>query len=110
MAIIIKNIIPRKQIEAAQTSQYTANGVKTIIDKFTITNIGTSDITISVNLVPNGGSASNSNLVVKNRVIAPNQTYDFPQLISQVLEVGGFISTLSDSTNGVLSASGREIS
>ena len=98
MAIIIKNIIPRKQIEAAQTSQYT------------ITNIGTSDITISVNLVPNGGSASNSNLVVKNRVIAPNQTYDFPQLISQVLEVGGFISTLSDSTNGVLSASGREIS
>lgn len=41
MTVAVKNIIPRKQAENAQTAQYTALNCKTIIDKFTVTENGT---------------------------------------------------------------------
>jgi hypothetical protein len=83
---------------------------KTIIDKFTATNTSAGTETISVNLVSSGGSAGNSNLIVKTKAIAPNQTYTFPELVGQVLESGGFISTLpSAATSLTIMASGREI-
>ena len=111
MAVLVKNIIPPKQAEAAQTAQYTADGVKTIIDKFTATNTSASDITFSVNLVPNGGTPSNENTILKDRVIIPNEVYTCPELIGQVLESGGFISTIvSASSSLTITASGREIS
>ena len=110
MAVIVKNIIPRKQAEAVQTSQYTADNCKTIIDKFTATNTSASNVLFSVNLVAAAGSAGNSNLVLKTRAIAPNETYTCPELVGQVLEVGGFISTLAGTAAALtISASGREI-
>ena len=38
MAVTISNIIPAKTAENTQVTQYTSNGVQTIIDKFTATN------------------------------------------------------------------------
>lgn len=32
MTVTVKNIIARKQVEAVQTGQYTANNCKTVID------------------------------------------------------------------------------
>lgn len=110
MAVTVKNIIPRKQAEAVQTGQYTALNCKTIIDKFTVTNTSANNETISVNLIASGGSAGNSNLVIKTRSIAPNETYTCPELVGQTLEPGGFISTLASSALALtISASGREI-
>ena len=110
MAVTVKNIIPPKQAEVAQTAQYTADGVKAIIDKFTATNTSDSDITLSVNLVLEGETPSNENTILKDRVIVPNEVYTCPELIGQVLEVGGYISTIvSDSVSLTITASGREI-
>lgn len=110
MAVIVKNIIPRKQAEAAQTGQYTADNCKTIIDKFTVTNTSAANVLFSVNLVALAGVAGNDNLVLKTRAIAPGETYTCPELVGQVLEVGGFISTLAGAaTSLTISASGREI-
>lgn len=110
MAVTVKNIIPPKQAENAQTAQYTATNCKCIIDKFTVTNTNTSNVTISVNLVASGGSAGNSNLIVKTRSVVPGETYLCPELVGQVLEAGGFISTLaSAATSLTITASGREI-
>jgi len=110
MAVTILNIIPRKQAENAQTTQYTATNCKTIIDKFTVTNTSTSNVNFSVNLVASGGAASNSNLIIKTRAIAPSECYTCPELVGQTLEVSGFISTLaSAATSLTISASGREI-
>jgi len=110
MAVTVKNIIPPKQAENAQTSQYTATNCKCIIDKFTVTNTNSSNVTISVNLVASGGSAGNSNLIVKTRSVVPGETYLCPELVGQVLEAGGFISTLaSAATSLTITASGREI-
>lgn len=110
MTVTVKNIIPPKQAEAAQTTQYTAVGVKTIIDKFTITNTSLVNVAISVNLVVSGGTPGDSNLILKTRTVAPNETYLCPELVGQSLEPGGFISTLAGAaTSLTISASGREV-
>ena len=110
MTVTVKNIIPRKQAENSQTTQYTASNCKTIIDKFTVTNTSASNVTFSCNLVASAGSAGDSNLIVKSRTIVPSETYLCPELIGQTLEAGGFISTLAGAaTSLTISASGREI-
>lgn len=110
MTVTVKNIIPRKQAENAQTAQYTAENCKTIIDKFTVTNTSAANVNFSVNLVAAAGAADNGNLVLKTRAIAPNETYTCPELVGQVLEAGGFISTLAGAATALtISASGREI-
>lgn len=110
MGVLVKTLIPSKQAENAQTTQYTAVNCKTIIDKFTATNTSASNVTLSVNLVTSGGSAGVSNLVTDSRSIAPDETYTFPEIVGQVLESGAFISTIaSAATSLTIRASGREI-
>lgn len=110
MSVTVKVLVPAKQAEATQTTQYTATNCKTIIDKFTVTNTSAANVTISVNLVTNGGSAGASNLILDTRAIAPDETYTCPELVGQALEPGGFISTLaSAATSLTIRVSGREI-
>lgn len=110
MSVLVKTLIASKQAENVQTTQYTAINCKAIIDKFTATNTSGANVTFSVNLVTNGGAAGVTNLIVDSRAIAPDETYTFPELVGQVLESGGFISTIaSAATSLTIRASGREI-
>ena len=110
MAVTVVPIIPAKLAEDAQTTQYTAVNCTTIIDKFTGTNTSGANVTISVNIVPNGGTAGGTNLVVDTRTIAPNETYTFPELVGHVLPPSGFISTIAGTASAiVIRVSGREI-
>jgi hypothetical protein len=109
MAVTARALIGSKQAEAAQTTQYTANTATAIIDKFTATNTGTANQTLSVNLITSGGIEGMANLIVDARTIAPGETYTFPEIVGHVLNVGGFISTLASSTDITIRASGREI-
>ena len=111
MAVTISNIIPAKTAENSQTTQYTAVGVQTIIDKFTATNYSASAATISVNLVASAGSAGNDNLIVKTKTLQASETYTFPELVGHVLPKGGFISTIAGTATAInIRASGREVS
>ena len=111
MTVTAKNLVPAKTVEATQTTQYTANGVTTIIDKFTATNYSGSSATISVNLITATGTASNDNLIVKAKSLAASETYIFPELVGQILPSGGFISTIAGTASAInIRASGREIS
>jgi hypothetical protein len=110
MAVTVKNIIPPKQAESSQTSQYTAISCKCIIDKFTVTNTSASNATITVNLITPSGSAGASNRILASKVIVPNETYACPELIGQILESGGAISTLASAASALtIMASGREV-
>lgn len=111
MAVSVKVLIPAKTAENSQTSQYTAAGVTTIIDKFTATNYSASAATISVNLVTAAGSAGNDNLIVKTKTLQASETYTFPELVGQVLSPSGFISTIAGTASAInIRASGREVS
>lgn len=111
MTVTISNIIPAKVAENAQTTQYTSDGVQTIIDKFTATNYSAAAASISVNLVTPAGSAGNDNLIVKTKTLQPTETYTFPELIGHVLPNGGFISTIASAATSInIRASGRLVS
>ena len=108
--VTIKNIIPPKQALAVQTDQYTATNCKCIIDKFTVTNTSAANVTFSVNLVASGETAGDANLVLKAKTVVPNETYTCPELVGQVLEAGGTISTIAGAAASLtISASGREV-
>lgn len=111
MTVTAKNLVPAKTVEATQTTQYIANGVTTIIDKFTATNYSGSAATISVNLITSTGTASNDNLIVKAKSLAASETYIFPEIVGQILPSGGFISTIAGTASAInMRVSGREIS
>ena len=110
MTVTVKVLVPAKYAENAQTTQYTSNGVTTIIDKFTATNISASAATISVNLVTSAGSAGNTNLITKTKTLQPSEVYTFPELVGQVLGSGDFISTIAGTASAInIRVSGREV-
>jgi len=110
MPVLAKVLIQSKFAEGAQTTQYTSVAARTIIDKFTATNTGGSNVSLSVNMVPTGNAPGASNLVVDARVLAPDETYTFPEITGHILDPGNFISTIaSAATSLVIRASGREI-
>jgi hypothetical protein len=111
MAVTVKVLIAPKSAESAQTTQYTANGVSAIIDKFTATNYDTVARTLSVNLVQAAGAAANDNLIVKTKTLQADETYTFPELVGHVLVSGGTISTIASAASAItIRASGREVS
>ncbi len=111
MTVSVKVLVPGKIVEAAQTTQYTANNVTTIIDKFTATNYSATAAAISVNLVTVAGSAGNLNLISKTKTLQPAEVYTFPELVGQVLNPGDFISTLAGTATAInMRVSGREVS
>jgi hypothetical protein len=110
MAVIVKTLVPPLQMQATQTTQYTATLVKAIIDKATVTNTDTVNRSFSVNLVQTGGSATNTNLIIDDRTVVPGETYLCPELVGQELDPGAFISTIASAATALtLRISGREI-
>ena len=109
MTVTTNNIIPSKDLEAVQTSQYTSTNAQTIIDKFTVVNTSGGALTISVNIVPALGSAASSNLIVDNKSIQDEETYAFPELVGHTLAEGDFISTIASAAGLTIRASGRVI-
>jgi len=110
MTVTVKVLVPAKTAESAQTRQYTATGVTTIIDKFTATNYSASAATISVNLVTAAGATSDDNLITKARTLQPSEVYTFPELVGQVLSPSAFISTLAGTASAInIRVSGREV-
>jgi hypothetical protein len=110
MTVTIRALIGAKQLESAQTTQYTASGVRAIIDKATVTNTSGANVALSVNIVASGGTVGDGNLIIKAKTIMPGETYTCPELVGQVLEPGGFVSTLAGAaTSLTMRVSGREV-
>jgi hypothetical protein len=108
MTVTAKCLVESKYAENAQTTQYTATGVRAIVDKFTGYNGTAGAVSLTVNLVASGGAAGASNVKVV-RSLAAGETYTFPELVGQVLNAGDLISTLaSAATSIVIRISGRE--
>jgi hypothetical protein len=110
LTVTVKVLIPAKIAEATQTTQYTATGVTTILDKFTATNYSAVAATISVNLVTAADTAGNQNLITKTKTLQPAEVYTFPELVGQVIMASGFISTIAGTATSInIRASGREV-
>jgi hypothetical protein len=110
MAVTAMNLIEAKYASNSDTTEYTApTGTRTIIDKFTATNVDASARTISINIVSSGGSVGSSNLIMKTTSISAGDTYDFTEIQNQILNEGDSISCVASAGSAiVIRASGRE--
>ena len=110
MSVSAKPLISAQFAPNAETTMYTATGVRTIIDKFVGYNSSLVAATLTVKLVAVGGAASTSNTIVV-KSLAPGETYTFPEIVGNVLDIGGFISVLAMTISViVMRCSGREVS
>lgn len=109
MTVTAKPIVTSKYAASSQTTEYTASGLRTIIDKFTGTNVTAGAVTLAINLVPLSVAASAENLIV-TKSLSAGETYTFPELVGHVLEAGGFISCVAGAGSSiVIRVSGREV-
>lgn len=111
MSVTAKPLIQAKFASATDHTEYTVPGsTRAIIDKFTATNTDSSARTVSVNLVPNGGSVGASNLVTSVLSIAAGVSMELPEMKNHILASGDFISVIASvASKVVIRASGREI-
>lgn len=109
MTVTAKCLLESKDAENAQTTQYTSTGLRTIIDKFTGYNHTAGAVTLAVNIVPSAGAAATANIVVL-KSLAAGETYNFPEIVGQVLNAGDFVSTIAGAAASVsIRMSGREV-
>lgn len=111
MPVTAKPLILAKYAADTLTNEYTVPaGTRTIIDKFTATNISGGAVTLNVHIVPPGGSADNSNKILSSVSIASNATLDSAAMQNQIMSATGFISVSASAASSiVIRASGREV-
>lgn len=110
MTVTTKVLVPAKEMELVQTTQYTASNCTAYLDKVTVTNTSANNLTFSMNLVTSGGSPAASNLMIDDRAIAPGETYACgPELVGHALANGGFLSTIASAAGLTLRVTGREL-
>lgn len=111
MSVTAKPLINSKFASNSNTTEYTTPSLtRTIIDKFTATNITAGAVTLSIYIVPSAGSAGTSNQIIKDVSIAAGATTDFSSLQNQILATGDFISVAASAVSSItIRASGREV-
>ena len=107
MAFTSLEIVPAAYAPATQTTLYTSPAITiTRIDKLTVTNTDTVAHTISINLVPNAGTASAANLTTDAYSIAAGQTWNSPNEYGHYLNAGDLISVVASVASKLVIAIG----
>lgn len=93
------------------TSPAAANGGKgTWIDKFTAVNYTGAAVALSIYIVPSGGTAGNSNIVIQAAGLAAGATDALPEVVGKFLNPGDFIAVLASAAASIsIAANGREL-
>ena len=92
-----KRLVNGSQLTVSAATYYTvpANSLMTIA-AMSVTNTTGTPQTLTVYLVPSGGTAGVTNCICSGRVIAAGETYNVGGAIGQTLDAAGFIQALSD--------------
>lgn len=105
-----KRLVSGSQLTTSAATYYTvpANTITTI-SACTLTNTTAGAVTATVHLVPSGGSATASNMILSARVIAAGESYNVGSAIGQSMAAGGLLQALAGSATSItLVASGYE--
>lgn len=111
--ITAKKLFDPAQLTAAAATYYTVPvGAKCILKKLTFTNPTSSAAprTVTVYLIPNGGTAADSNTLISAKALAIGETWDCVEAENQILNAGDFIQALaSAATDVTIMGSGLEV-
>jgi len=94
--------ITAAQLTATAATYYTAPAnTKSIIKKLTFTNTTAGALTVTVYLVPSGGTASATNTLVSAQAIGAGECWECYQAAGQVLQAAGFIQALASAATSI---------
>ncbi len=112
MTVTARCLVESKYAENTETTQYPSTAVRTIIDKCTITPPTGAASTLTIKIVPSGGTAGASNIIMQPKTMtSTDPTYTCPEIVGRILEPGDFISTLCSAASSlVIRIEGRVIS
>ena len=89
-------------IAATDTTYYTAgSNTKAVITKANFVNDDTDANTITINIVPSGESVSYANRIIKAKTLAAGEAWSCTELVSHVIDAGGFISMKASTANKI---------
>lgn len=86
---------------AVETLYTVDTGQQIIVQRLTFTNVGSGGNTVSVWLVPSGGSADNTNLIADAISIPEGDTWICSQAERQVLEAGDTIQAQASAASSI---------
>lgn len=87
------------QLNTSDTTVYTSSG-ETLVACLFLCNTHTADVTVSVHVVPNGQSVSDTQLILKDYNIPAGDTLTF-EWEKLILDNGDYISATADVANKV---------
>lgn len=111
MAVALNNLCSALATNAVATYYTAPVATRTRIDALAVTNTDASAQTISIWLVPSGGTAGDDNIIAKAKSIGAGETVRITAAVNQVLLAGGTLQA-QGSIGSKLSihASGVEVS
>ena len=111
MAITNKTLNEGAQLTTSAATYYTAPALTTtVIKKLTITNSTGSTVSVTLYLVPSGGSAGVTNIITSAKAILAGAVYEAYECENHVLMTGDTLQALAGSAASLtLKASGIEI-
>lgn len=109
--VTAKPLILSSYADSGGAIEYTApSDTKSIIDKFTATNVTGTGETIDIWLIPNGQTVGNEYKILDSFAIAANTCVDITELKNHVLDTGGYIYAQASAGSAiVIRCSGREV-
>lgn len=113
MAVVYKDLVPPTQLTTSTTTPYTAGtSTRALIIGATVTNTSGSAATVTIYLVPDGGSAGDSTTIVYQKSIPTGaDPYIVEGLIGKTIAPAGMIKVVAGSNSALtLHVSGAEFS
>lgn len=108
MTVTAKRLVNGSQLTGAAAAYYTAPALtKAVVKNANVCNSTGGAISLTLYLVPSGGTADATNILISARSIAAGAVDRCPEVVNQVIEAGGSLQALG--ANLTLVASGVEI-
>lgn len=102
MSSPLVEIVTAQYAPNSQTTLYTSPASTTTrIDKLTVTNVTGSVATISINMIPSGGTVGASNLSTQAQAIGAGSTWNSPNEYGHYLNPGDALSVLASAPSAL---------
>lgn len=96
--MVTPNVIAGAELTGTAATYYTCPASnRAIVKALSFLNKAATTVTVTVYLVPSGGAADDSTIIVDAQAIAPNESWQCGQALNQVLLAAGTIQALASS-------------
>lgn len=111
MAVNPIQLVAPQQLTNASATYYTSTNIKTRIDKLSCVNTTAGAVTVTIYIVPSGGSVGASTTLTSARALAAGETWNCPDVVGQIMAAADTLRALASANTSItIMASGTQIS